>query len=170
MNIEAKKLATKELADAKGVFKEFREFIARGNVVDLAAGIVIGSAFTSIINSLVNDVVMPPIGYLTGKVDFSQLFVSLEGGSYSSLEAAEQAGAVIVRYGLLINAIINFLVVAMVVFLLVKQVNRLKRTEEDEKQKRPPKKRFCPFCMQEVHDKAIRCPHCTSDLPADSKL
>lgn len=111
------------------ILDEFRTFIARGNVIDLAVGIIIGSAFTSIVNSLVNDIIMPPLGLLTGKVDFSNKFIALTGESYATLAAAQAAGAVTVNYGLFINATIKFLIVAFAVFMLVKQINRLKEKE-----------------------------------------
>jgi large conductance mechanosensitive channel len=111
------------------MLREFREFIARGNVIDLAVGIIIGAAFTSIVNSLVKDIIMPPIGLVTGGVDFSNLFINLSGGTYTSLADAQKAGAATINYGVFLNAVINFLIVALAVFLLVKQVNRLWRRE-----------------------------------------
>jgi large conductance mechanosensitive channel len=111
------------------VFQEFKQFVMRGNVIDLAVGIIIGAAFTGVVNSLVNDVIMPPIGYLMNGVDFSSFFIVLRGDEYASLKAAKDAGAVTVNYGVFINAVINFLIVSGAVFLLVKQVNRLKRAE-----------------------------------------
>jgi large conductance mechanosensitive channel len=112
------------------MLKEFRDFIARGNVVDLAIGIIIGAAFTTIVNSLVKDIIMPPIGKLTGGVDFSNIFIDLSGGSYPSLAAAQQAGAATINVGLFLNAVVNFLIVAFVIFMLMKQVNRFKKKEE----------------------------------------
>jgi large conductance mechanosensitive channel len=111
------------------MWREFREFAMRGNVVDLAVGIILGAAFTTIVNSLVNDIIMPPIGLLLGGIDFSNFFVTLKGGSYPTLDAAKAAGAVTVNYGLFINAIIRFVIVAVAIFILVKQINRLKREE-----------------------------------------
>jgi large conductance mechanosensitive channel len=119
------------------MWKEFREFISRGSVVDLAVGIIIGAAFTAVVTSLVNDVIMPPIGYALGGVDFSDYFVNLSGGDYSSLEAAKSAGAAVIAYGAFINAIITFLVVAAVVFMLVKAINRVRR-QEAQKPAEPP--------------------------------
>jgi large conductance mechanosensitive channel len=112
------------------MMQEFREFISRGSVVDLAVGVIIGAAFTAIVNSLVNDILMPPIGMLLGGIDFSNFFVTLKGGSYPTLDAAKAAGAVTINYGLFINACIRFLIVAFAIFLIVKQVNRFRRTEE----------------------------------------
>lgn len=114
------------------MWKEFKEFAMRGNVLDLAVGIIIGAAFTSVVNSLVNDIIMPPIGYLLGGVDFSSLFLNLSGGEYASLAQAQEAGAATINVGLFINAIINFAIVAFAVFLLVKAVNRMSRRQEAE--------------------------------------
>lgn len=114
------------------MLKEFREFISRGNVIDLAVGIVIGSAFTAIVKSLVNDIVMPPIGLILAGVDFSNLFVPLDGKTYESLASATEAGAATLNYGLFINAVISFLIVAFVVFLIVKSINNMKRKEEEK--------------------------------------
>lgn len=109
------------------MLKEFRDFAVRGNVVDLAVGIIIGAAFTSIVNSLVKDIIMPPIGYIMGGIDFSNFFITLSGGDYETLKAAQDSGAVTINYGLFVNAVINFLIVAFAIFLLVKQINRFKK-------------------------------------------
>ena len=114
------------------MWREFREFAMRGNVIDLAVGFILGAAFTTIVNSLVNDVIMPPIGLLLGGIDFSNFFVTLKGGSYPTLDAAKTAGAVTINYGLFINAVIRFFIVAFAIFILVKQINRLKREERAE--------------------------------------
>ena len=111
------------------MWREFREFAMRGNVIDLAVGIILGAAFTTIVNSLVNDIIMPPLGLIIGGIDFSNFFVTLKGGSFPTLEAAKTAGGVTVNYGLFINAVIRFLIVAFAIFLLVKQINRLAREE-----------------------------------------
>lgn len=153
-----------ERKEASGFFKEFRDFIMRGNVIDLAVGIIIGAAFTGVVDSLVKDLILPPIGFITGRVDFSSLFISLNGVGYESLAAATEAGAPIIRYGLFFNNIINFLIVGFVVFLLVRQVNRLQRREDAKKQNEAPEKRHCQYCFKEVHDQATRCPYCTSEL------
>lgn len=113
------------------MWKEFKEFAVRGNVIDLAVGIIIGVAFTTVVNSLVNDIIMPPIGYIMGGLDFSNFFLVLRGDDYASLQAAKEAGAVTVNYGVFVNAIINFLIVAFAVFILVKQVNRFRRKEAE---------------------------------------
>lgn len=147
----------------KKMFAEFREFAMQGSVIDLAIGIVIGAAFTSIVNSFVNDILMPPIGMLLGNVDFSNLFISLDGSSYPSLVAAQEAGAATLNYGLFINNVINFLIVAFVIFLIVKQVNRLKGQPAPEPEE--PDTKECPYCCSTISINATRCPFCTSELP-----
>jgi large conductance mechanosensitive channel len=144
------------------MFSEFKTFIMRGNVVDLAVGIVIGAAFTTVINSFVNDLLMPPIGLLLGKVDFSNLFVSLNGQPFPSVAAAKAAGAPTLNYGMFINNVINFLIVGFAVFLVVKQVNRLQGPAPAPALATRP----CPHCAMEIPKAARRCPHCTSDLGA----
>lgn len=141
----------------------FKKFIAQGNVVDLAVGIVIGAAFTTVVKSFVDDILMPPIGRLTGGVDFTNLFWSLDGKEYASLEAAKAAGAATVNYGLFINNVIAFLIVAFAVFLVVQAYDRM-RTKADAAP--APAPRTCPFCAEAVAFAATRCPHCTSQLSA----
>ncbi len=151
----------------RGFFGEFREFIMRGNVLDLAIGIIIGAAFNSIVNSLVNDIIMPPIGLLLGRVDFSNLYINLSGQEYPSLAAAQEAGAATINYGLFINQVINFLIVALVIFLIVRQVNNLRRRMETSPEETPsPTTKRCPYCFSEISIKATRCAYCTSELPA----
>lgn len=133
------------------MFKEFRDFIARGNVIDLAVGIVIGSAFTAIVKSLVNDVVMPPIGLILAGVDFSSLFVPLDGKSYESLATATEAGAATLNYGLFINAVISFLIVAWVVFLIVRSINKMKKAEEEAPKEDPAPPRE-EVLLEEIRD------------------
>lgn len=145
------------------MLKEFQKFIARGNVIDLAVGIVIGAAFTSVVNSFVNDILMPPIGMLSGGVDFSNLFVNLSGGDYPSLAAAQEAGAATLNYGLFLNSIISFLIVSFAVFLLVQSYNRLR--EQEESVPAAPTEKECPFCRFTIPLGATRCAHCTSELP-----
>ena len=149
------------------MFKEFKQFAMRGNVVDMAVGIIIGGAFGTIVQSLVNDVLMPPIGMLLGGVDFSNFFLTLKGGTvagpYATLAAAQDAGAVVISYGVFVNAVISFLIVAFAVFLLIKGVNRLQR--EQEAPPPEPTTRQCPFCISTIPLQAVRCPHCTSELP-----
>lgn len=149
------------------MWKEFKKFIARGNVIDLAIGVIIGGAFNKIVTSLVNDVIMPPIGLLLGKVDFTNLFIDLTGGGYETLAAAQEAGAPTINYGIFINTLINFIIVAIVIFLLVRQVNRLQR--KPEKPPTEPTTKTCPHCFTDIPIKATRCPHCTTHLePAHS--
>ena len=133
------------------MLKEFQDFIARGNVMDMAVGIIIGAAFTTIVKSLVDDVIMPPVGLLTGGVDFSNLFVSLSGQEFDSLAAAQEAGAATLNYGVFINAIINFLIVAFAIFILIKQVNRFKKAEE-EKPKEPEAPPKQEVLLEEIRD------------------
>jgi large conductance mechanosensitive channel len=148
------------------MFKEFKEFAMRGNVVDMAVGIVIGASFGTIVNSFVADIIMPPIGLLLGNVDFSGLFVVLrEGkmpGPYGTLASAKTAGAITLNYGVFINSIISFLLVAFAVFLLIRNINRLKKQEEAPVA--VPATKECPFCLSVVPLKALRCGHCTSEL------
>jgi large conductance mechanosensitive channel len=143
------------------VFKEFKEFAMRGNVLDMAVGIIIGAAFGGIVTSLVSDIIMPPVGRLLGHVDFSNLFISLNGQEYPSVAAAKAAGAATINYGIFINTIINFLIVAFAVFLLVRAVNRW--TAKPAPAAAPTTKQ-CPFCQTEIPVKATRCPNCTSQL------
>jgi large conductance mechanosensitive channel len=149
------------------MFKEFREFAMRGSVLDMAVGIIIGVAFGAIVSSLVADVLMPPIGLLLGKVDFSNLYVILTAGQtpgpYASLAAAQQAGAVTLNYGQFINKIISFLIVAFSLFLIIRSMNRTKKKAEAPAA--TPTTKDCPFCATAVPLKAVRCPHCTSELP-----
>jgi large conductance mechanosensitive channel len=145
------------------MLKEFREFAARGNVIDLAVGVIIGAAFGKIVTSLVNDVIMPPIGLAIGGINFKDLFVSLTGSSYASLAEAQAAGAPTVNYGLFLNSVFEFLIIAFVIFLMVRQINRLKEpaTIAPAEDARP-----CPFCISKIPVKASRCPFCTSELGA----
>jgi len=144
------------------MFKEFKEFAMRGNVLDMAIGIIIGAAFGKIITSLVSDVIMPPIGLLLGKLDFSNLYINLSGQPYASLSAAKAAGASTINYGLFINTVIDFIIVAFVIFLLIRQVNKLKR--QPEVAAAVPTTKECPYCLSVIPIKAVRCPHCTSEL------
>ena len=151
------------------MWKEFKAFAVRGNVVDLAIGLVIGTAFTRVVNSLVNDILMPPIGWLVGNVDFANLFVVLKAGAetpppYVSLEAAKAAGAITLNVGVLTNAIVNFVIVAWALFWIVRGINRLKR--EKPAPAAAPTTKECPYCLSTVPIRAIRCPHCTSELAA----
>jgi len=148
------------------MFKEFREFAMRGSVLDMAVGIIIGAAFGAIVTSLVADVLMPPIGLLLGRVDFANLYVLLTAGQtpgpYASLAAAHQAGAVTLNYGAFINKIITFLIVAFSLFMMIRGMNRMKNKAEAPAP--APATKECPFCATAVPLKAVRCPHCTSEL------
>ena len=147
------------------MLKEFREFAMRGNVLDMAIGIIIGTAFGKIITSLVNDILMPPIGVLLGKMDFANLFVNISSQHYQQLADAKAAGAATINYGLFLNTIIDFIIVAFVIFLLIRQVNRFKKREEQA----APATKDCPYCFSAVSVKATRCTHCTSELkPAEN--
>ena len=148
------------------MFKEFKEFAMRGNVVDMAVGIIIGGAFGTIVKSLVADVLMPPLGLMLGGVDFSNFFVVLKEGAkagpYPALAEAQAAGAVTVNYGVFLNTVISFIIVAFAIFLLIKGINRLRRQEEAPPAE--PTTKDCPFCLSAVAIKATRCPNCTSEL------
>jgi len=151
------------------MFKEFKEFAMRGNVIDMAIGIIIGGAFGPIVGSMVNDILMPPIGMGLGNVDFTNLFILIKEGSkiaapYASLADAKAAGAVTINYGVFINSLISFVIVAFCVFLLVKTMNRLRR--EEEAPPAAPTTKDCPFCCTAIAIQASRCPHCTSELKA----
>jgi len=141
------------------MWREFREFAMRGNVVDLAVGIILGAAFTTIVNSLVSDIIMPPIGLAIGGIDFSNLFVTLRGGSYPTVEAAKAAGAVTVNYGLFLNAVLRFVIVAFAVFLLVKQINRLRWQEAAEATAPPPEPPRQELLLAEIRDLLSACLH-----------
>ncbi len=142
------------------MFKEFKEFAMKGNVLDMAVGIIIGAAFGKIITSFVSDILMPPLGVLLGNTDFSELFITLSGGDFPSIAAAKEAGAATLNYGLFINTIIDFLIVAFAIFLLIRQVNRYKRQPAPA----APDTKICPFCSSSIPIAATRCPFCTSQL------
>lgn len=147
------------------MWKEFREFAMRGSVVDLAIGVIIGAAFGKIVTSMVNDIIMPPIGLLLGNVDFSNLYINLSGQDYPSLEAAKAAGAATINYGAFINNVLDFLIIAFVIFFVVRQMNRMKRKEETkEAPTEAPTTKHCPYCVSSIPVQATRCPNCTSDL------
>jgi len=153
------------------MLKEFRQFIMRGNVVDMAVGIIIGVAFGAIVTSLVSDVIMPPIGLLVGDVDFTNLFAVLKNGSpvgpYASLADAKTAGAVTINYGVFLIAVISFIIIAFAVFMIVRYVNRLRNQmdrQKEETAKAEPTTKECPYCLSSIPLKASRCPQCTSQL------
>jgi large conductance mechanosensitive channel len=142
------------------MLKEFKAFAMRGNVLDMAVGIIIGAAFGRIITSFVNDIIMPPIGLILGKVDFSSLFLNISGTSYPTLAAAKAAGAATINYGLFLNTILDFLIVALIIFLMVRQVNRWNKPAPAG----APAVKDCPYCFSAIALKATRCPNCTSEL------
>ena len=142
------------------MIKEFREFVMRGNVLDLAIAVIIGGAFGKIVTSFVNDVIMPPIGLLLGGVDFTNLFIALDGNLYESLDAAKAAGAATINYGLFLNTVIDFIIVAFVIFLIIKSANKMKKPAPAEE----PTTKECPHCISTISIKAKRCPNCTSQL------
>jgi large conductance mechanosensitive channel len=146
------------------MFKEFKEFAMRGNVLDMAVGIILGAAFGKIVSSFVEDVMMPPLGLLIGKVDFSNLFINLTGKSYETIAAAKAAGAPTLNYGVFLNVCINFVIIAFAIFLVVKTMNRLKR--EEKAPAAAPTTKPCPQCLMDVPLAAKRCGHCTSQLSA----
>lgn len=141
------------------MLKEFKEFALKGSVLDLAIGVIIGAAFGKIVTSLVNDIIMPPIGLLLGKVDFSSLFWNISGKSYASLADAQAAGAPTINYGIFLNTIIQFIIIAFVIFLIVRQINKLRKPAAAE-----PTTRECPHCFTSISKKADRCPNCTSQI------
>ena len=158
----------------KNLANEFKKFAMRGNVIDMAVGIIIGAAFGKIVDSLVKDVIMPPIGLLLGKVDFTNLFLVLKEGAtpapYNSLAAAQSAGAVTMNLGVFVNAIISFLIVAFAVFILIKAINELQaKMDKKEAQVAVKTRKSCPYCCSEISINAKKCPHCTSELPAEEK-
>ncbi|SCG87479.1 Large-conductance mechanosensitive channel [uncultured Clostridium sp.] len=142
------------------ITKEFKEFIMRGNVMDMAVGVIVGGAFSSIINSLVNDVLMPIISLATGKVDFTNLFIALDGQSYPTLDAAKASTSVF-AYGSFIQTVIQFLIIAFSIFMVVKGINMLRRPKPEA----APTTKECPYCKSEIHIDAVKCPHCASELP-----
>jgi large conductance mechanosensitive channel len=144
------------------VWKEFKEFALRGNVIDLAIGVILGGAFGKIVTSFVNDVLMPPIGLLLGRVNFVDLFIDLSGEGYASLAAAQEAGAATINYGVFLNTILDFIIVAFVIFLVVRQINKMQK--EEPAAPAEPTTKACPYCFTDIPIKAKRCPNCTSEL------
>jgi large conductance mechanosensitive channel len=142
------------------MLKEFKEFAMKGNVLDMAVGIIMGVAFGKIVTSFVNDIIMPPVGRLLGNVDFSGLFIGLTGQSYKTIAEAKTAGAATLNYGMFLNTVIDFLIVALVMFMMVRQINRLKKQPAPA----PTSTKECNYCLSTVPIKASRCPHCTSEL------
>ncbi len=151
------------MADKKGFFGEFKEFVMRGNVMDMAIGVIIGGAFGTIVTSLIEDIIMPVISLVTGGLDFNNWFVSLDGSKYTTLEAAKEAGAATLNYGAFITTVLNFIILAFVIFLIVKGINKMRKQEEEA----APTTKTCPFCHSEIPLEATKCPHCTSDIPEE---
>ena len=144
------------------MLKEFKDFIMRGNVLDLAVAVIIGTAFGKVIGSLVTDILMPPLGLILGKVDFNNLYINLSGTPYATLADAQKAGAPALTYGVFINTIINFVIVAAAIFLIIRLANRLQQLRPAEKP--APTTKECPYCISSIPIKATRCPNCTSEL------
>lgn len=145
------------------MLKEFKKFALRGNMIDLAVGVIIGGAFNSLVSSLVKDVIMPFLSLVTGKIDFNNWFIALDGKKYETLALAEEAGVAVVKYGTFISGVLNFIIMAFVVFLLVKAINSLKKKEEPVAPA-PATTKTCPFCKSEIHIEATKCAHCASEL------
>ena len=143
------------------MLKEFKTFAMRGNVIDLAIGVIIGGAFGKIVTSFVNDILMPPVGLLLGKVDFGNLYINLSGGQFDSLDQAQAAGAATLNYGLFLNTVIDFIIITWVVFLLIRQINKLEKPAEAPSK---PATKECPYCFSSIPVQATRCPACTSQL------
>ena len=146
-----------------GFFKEFKEFALRGNVLDMAVGVVIGAAFGKIVSSFVDNIVMPPLGFLIGRVDFGNLFINLGTVHVETLKEAQEANVPVIAYGMFINSVIDFLIVAAAIFFVLKQINRL---FPKQKETPAPEPRLCPFCREPIADDATRCPHCTAEVGA----
>ena len=149
------------------MFKEFKKFAIKGNMIDLAVGMIIGGAFNKLVSSLVNDMIMPVLGLLTGKIDFAKLYIALDGNTYESLAEAEELGVACFKYGAFIAGLIDFLIMAFIVFLFVRGINKMREAaKEPEAPKAPeaPTTKVCPFCKSEIKIEATRCPHCTSEL------
>lgn len=147
------------------ILDEFKTFIMRGNVMDLAVGVIIGGAFQAIINSLVNDILMPVISLITGGIDFTNMFIQLSGDTkFTTLAAAQEAGVAVFGYGSFLTALLNFLIMAFVIFMLVKGINTFNEKFAPKKEEEAPTTKKCPYCQSEISIEAIRCPHCTSDL------
>ena len=161
---KAKRLKEKKKEGAK-MLKEFKKFALRGNMIDLAVGIIIGGAFNSIVNSLVNDIIMPLLGVFTKKINFSDWFFALDGEAYGSLAKAEEAGAAVVKYGLFLSNILNFVIMAFVVFMIVRWINKLHKPEPPK----APTTKKCPYCLSDINLKATRCSHCTAEISEDSE-
>lgn len=151
------------------MLKEFKQFAIKGNMIDLAVGMIIGTAFNKLVSSLVNDMIMPLLGLLTGKIDFAKLYIALDGKTYSSLAEAEELGVACFKYGAFLAGLLDFLIMAFVVFLFVKWINKLRTVTKEPEPVQAPTTKVCPFCKSEIAIEATRCPHCTSEQPAAEK-
>lgn len=156
------------------LLSDFKQFLLRGNVIDLAVGMVVGTAFTAMVKSLVSDVIMPPIGLLLGNVDFSNLFITLKEGDklpapYATLSAAQEAGAVTINIGLFINTVVSLIIVGFAIFMVVKAIMKLQKANEAEEAAAEPTEKLCNYCQTSIPIQAVRCPHCTSQLPENPK-
>ncbi len=145
------------------ILSEFKTFVMRGNVIDMAVGVIIGGAFSGIVNSLVNDIVMPVISLITGKINFTDMMISLDGNTYASLQAAKDAAAPVIAYGNFIQLVVQFLLTAFVIFMVIKGINKLHRPKPAEEE--APATKICPYCKSEIHIDAVKCPHCASEQP-----
>lgn len=148
----------------KKMLKEFKQFAIKGNMIDLAVGMIIGTSFNKIVSSLVNDMIMPLLGIFTGKIDFAKLFIALDGKTYETLAAAEEAGAACFKYGSFLAGLLDFLIMAFIVFLFVRGINKLREANKEPEAPKAPTTKVCPFCKSEISMEATRCPHCTSEL------
>lgn len=157
---EQEKILKKNMREGIGMLKEFKKFALRGNMIDLAVGIIVGGAFNSIVNSLVNDIIMPLFGVFTKNINFSDWFITLDGKDYATLQAAEEEGAAVIKYGLFLSNVLNFIIMAFVVFLIVRWINKLRKPAEQS----APKTKKCKYCYSDIHKDATKCPHCTADL------
>ena len=146
------------------MLKEFKKFALKGNMIDLAVGVIIGGAFNGLVNSLVKDIITPILSLLTGKIDFTNLFIALDGNKYATLAEAQELGVATVNYGSFISGLINFVIMAFVVFLLVKGINKLRTSNEKPAEPAAPTTKKCPYCLSDIAIAATRCPHCTSEL------
>lgn len=148
----------------KKLMQEFKTFAIKGNMIDLAVGMIIGTAFNKIVSSLVNDMIMPLLGIFTGKIDFAKLYIALDGKTYESLAAAEEAGAACFKYGAFLAGLLDFLIMAFIVFLFVRWINKLRNANKAPEAPKAPTTKVCPFCKSSISIDATRCPHCTSEL------
>lgn len=148
----------------KKMLSEFKQFAIKGNMIDLAVGMIIGTSFNKIVSSLVNDMIMPLLGIFTGKIDFSKLYIALDGKTYETLTAAEEAGAACFKYGSFLAGLLDFLIMAFIVFLFVRAINKLREANKAPEAPKAPTTKICPFCKSEISLEATRCPHCTSEL------